>query len=154
MFQGELLAIYIAAKNGDDLQAVEAAEAVPGQGLAGDRYFLPAPNSGTPEEVGREVTLIESEALESIRREDDMVLAPGQSRRNLLTRGVPLNHLVGREFQVGDVVLRGIRLCEPCGHLEGMTVTGVRKALCHRGGLRAQIVRGGSLRPGAVIRPT
>jgi len=153
MFQGELLAIYITAKNGADLQAVEAVEAVPGQGLASDRYFRPVPNSGTPEEVGREVTLIESEALEAIRREDDMVLDPGQSRRNLLTRGVPLNHLVGREFQVGDVVLRGIKLCEPCGHLEALTVTGIRKALCHRGGLRAQIVRGGQLRPGAVIRP-
>jgi MOSC domain-containing protein YiiM len=153
MFQGELVAIYIATKKGDNLSAVDAAEAIPSQGLAGDRYFSLVPNSGTPEEVGREVTLIESEALEAIRHEDNMVLDPSQSRRNLLTRGVPLNHLVGRDFQVGDVVLRGIRLCEPCGHLEKMTVEGIRKALCHRGGLRARIVRGGQLRPGAVIRP-
>jgi MOSC domain-containing protein YiiM len=76
-----------------------------------------------------------------------------KSRRNLLTRGVPLNHLIGREFTVGEVVLRGIRLCEPCDHLEGLTVKGIKDGLHHRGGLRAEILHGGTLQPGDAIRP-
>ena len=88
------------------------------------------------------------------RSESELLLQPGQARRNLVTRGVPLNHLVGREFQVGEVVFRGIRLCEPCGHLESLTIKGVKDGLCHRGGLRAQIVRGGIIRAGDIIRLT
>ena len=153
MFEGELVAVYLAARNGDEPLPAERVEAVAGQGLVGDRYFQATKNAGQKPEIEREVTLIESEALDAIRHEDNMVLEAGRARRNLLTRGVPLNHLVGREFRVGDVVLRGLRLCEPCGHLEQLTVEGIRKALCHRGGLRAQILRGGILRPGLPIRP-
>ncbi len=69
-------------------------------------------------------------------------------------RGVPLNHLVGREFQIGPVRLRGIKLCEPCGHLEKMTVPGIEKALLHRGGLRAEILTSGTLRPGDPVKPS
>jgi MOSC domain-containing protein YiiM len=131
---------------------VDQVEAVAGQGLVGDRYYL---KEGTFSKPGadREVTLIESEALEALARECQITLPPEQARRNLVTRDVPLNHLVGREFLVGDVLLKGIRLCEPCGHLEKLTVTGIEDGLHHRGGLRAQIVRGGALRLGAVIRP-
>jgi MOSC domain-containing protein YiiM len=149
MFTGELLAIYTSHKKGDGLHAVAEAELVAGGGLRDDRYFVPAGQS-KPEQ---EVTLLESEALEALGREYDITLTPAQVRRNLLTRGVPLNHLVGQEFAVGDVVLAGIRLCEPCQHLEGMTATGVMKGLRHRGGLRARVVRGGVVRPGAAIRP-
>jgi MOSC domain-containing protein YiiM len=81
-------------------------------------------------------------------RETEITMEPGQARRNLVTRGVPLNHLVGKEFSVGAVVLRGIRLCEPCGHLEALTIKGVKEGLCHRGGLRAQILHGGVLKTG------
>jgi MOSC domain-containing protein YiiM len=98
------------------------------------------------------VTLIESEALEAMACEVDIRLESHQARRNLLTQGVPLNHLVGKEFRVGDVVLKGIRLCEPCGHLESLTMKGVQDGLCHRGGLRAQILRGGVLHAGDPIR--
>ncbi len=83
----------------------------------------------------------------------EITLAPNDARRNLLTRGVPLNHLVGKTFTVGTVVLRGIRLCEPCGHLEKLTCKGVEKGLAHRGGLRAQVVSGGVLEVGAAIVP-
>jgi MOSC domain-containing protein YiiM len=100
------------------------------------------------------VTLIESEALDALRREYDITLEHRQARRNLVTQGVPLNHLVGRQFTVGSVLLRGIRLCEPCGHLEKLTVKGLLKGLSHRGGLRAQVVLGGVLRAGDVIKPT
>ena len=151
MFQGELVGIFLCERRGLDLQSGESVEAVAGRGLLGDRYF---DKDGTYSEKNgpdREVTLIESEAIEGLAREYEITLAPAQSRRNLLTRGVPLNHLVGKTFCIGDVVLRGIRLCEPCGHLEKLVCKGLQKGLKHRGGLRAQIVMGGVLRVGAAI---
>jgi MOSC domain-containing protein YiiM len=153
MFQGRLEGIYVGPHKAEDLQRVEQVQALAGRGLDGDRYSRNAGTFSKPGHPDREVTLIESEALEALAREDGLSLAPGQSRRNLVTRGVPLNHLVGREFRVGEVVLEGLRLCEPCGHLEGLTQKGVQKGLCHRGGLRARIVQGGTLRAGDVIRP-
>ena len=82
-----------------------------------------------------------------------LAMEPKETRRNLVTRGVPLNHLVGRQFTIGEVLLEGVELCEPCGHLEKLTVPGIRKALTHRGGLRARIITGGKLREGNRIRP-
>jgi MOSC domain-containing protein YiiM len=152
MFHGQLVAIYIGARKAESLARVDQAEAVVGRGLAGDRYFLHEGTYSKKAGPDREVTLIELEALEAIRREDGLALDPGQARRNLVTRDVPLNHLVGKEFTVGPVVLRGIRLCEPCGHLEKLTLKGVEHALVHRGGLRAQVVQGGVLRTGDPIR--
>jgi len=151
MTEGRLLAIFTAAQKRDDLHAVEEIEAVPGRGLRDDRYC----RSGEPEATGspsQEITLIESEALDYLKREHGIELAPSQSRRNLLTRGVALNDLVEKEFTVGDVLLRGIRLCHPCDHLEAMTYKGVKDGLTMRGGLRAEILRGGKLRPGAAIQ--
>jgi MOSC domain-containing protein YiiM len=153
MFQGRLEAIFIAEHKQTDLQARTEAQAVVGRGLAGDRYFRGEGTFSKADSPDREITLIEIEALDALRRESDVTLEPGQARRNLVTRDVPLNHLVGREFTVGEVVLRGIRLCEPCSHLEKLTHHGVMKGLCHRGGLRAQVVHGGTLRPGDTIRP-
>lgn len=149
MFEGRLEAIYIGDKKRDDLRRVETVEAVPGRGLIGDRYCRAVP-IGKPDQ---EVTLIALEALEGLSREHGIKLEPGESRRNLLTRGVPLNDLVGRDFAIGDVCLRGLRLCEPCDHLEMLTQPGVKNGLCHRGGLRAQVIRGGLLRTGDAIQP-
>ena len=153
MFRGQLIGIFVAARKRDDLQSLDQVEAVAGRGLFGDRYFLKEGSFSPKDGPDREVTLIEMEALEALAREDKLELAPVKSRRNLLTRGVPLNHLVDQEFKVGDVVLRGIRLCEPCGHLESLNFKGLITGLCHRGGLRAQIVRGGMLRKGDAIAP-
>ncbi|MBY0527165.1 MAG: MOSC domain-containing protein [Gemmataceae bacterium] len=147
MSQGELLAIHMTGRKRGSLESVTEVEAVAGSGLRGDRYFRQE-GIGKPEQ---EVTLIESEALEAVAREHGITLAAAQSRRNLLTRGVSLNALVGQEFSVGDVRLRGIELCEPCGHLEKLTVGGIKKALRGRGGLRAQVVRGGVLRIGDIV---
>jgi MOSC domain-containing protein YiiM len=148
MFQGRLVGIYLTEQKREDLRQVDQVRAVAGQGLQGDRYFQ-KPAAGPD----REVTLIESEALEALAKECEIGLSPGQARRNLVTQGVPLNHLVGRDFTIGEVLLHGHRLCEPCGHLEELTRKGVREGLCHRGGLRAQVVRGGILRKGDVIQP-
>lgn len=151
MFTGELVAICVAAKAADPPKSLAQVEAVAGRGLEGDRYSTSTGHwSGRPG-VSREVTLIEIEAIEALAQEKSLQLAPGDARRNLVTRGVPLNHLVGREFQVGVVRLHGTRLCEPCQYLEELTAQGVLTGLLHRGGLRADIVHGGTIRVGDVI---
>jgi MOSC domain-containing protein YiiM len=149
MFHGKLLAIYIAPIKAGPMQSVPAIEAVAGQGLAGDRYAASRKRLN-PEQ---EVTLIESEAIKAAVADSGLEFGAHLARRNLVTVGVPLNHLVGRQFKVGSVTLRGIMLCEPCGHLEKLTVKGIRKALVHRGGLRAQIVEGGTINAGDAIEP-
>jgi MOSC domain-containing protein YiiM len=116
----------------------------------GDRKFRNAshPKKDMP---NREVTLIESEAVDGVNRDYATRLDPIETRRNILTRGVALNHLVGREFKVGPARLRGLELCEPCTHLEALTRKGVMRALIHRGGLRAQVLEGGAIRVGDSI---
>jgi MOSC domain-containing protein YiiM len=148
MVPGRLVAIYIGERRRADLHPRDQVEAVAGRGLVGDRFFR-QPGIGKPEQ---EVTLIEMEALEALARDHGLHLEPGRSRRNLVTRGVALNDLVGVDFAVGEVILRGLLLCEPCEHLEALTIAGVQKYLCHRGGLRAQIVQGGIVRKGDEIR--
>ena len=99
----------------------------------------------------RELTLIEAEAIEALKLEYEIDLSPGDARRNLVTRGVPLNHLVGKEFKIGSVRIKGIRLCEPCTHLEALTKLKLTQGLRHRGGLRAQILSEGVIFVGDVI---
>jgi MOSC domain-containing protein YiiM len=122
---------------------VERVRAVAGRGLEGDRNFLA---EGAPEpHRDADLTLIASEALEALAEETGLVLTAAESRRNLLTRGVDLNTLLGRRFRVGEVHCEGIELCEPCRDLERMTYPGVLRGLVHRGGLRAAIVEGGEI---------
>jgi MOSC domain-containing protein YiiM len=147
----ELLAIYLTPMGGSPMQAVEQAEALSGLGLAGDRYALGHGTWSAKPQWHSEITLIECEALAALEREKGLVLAPGAHRRNLVTRGVALNHLVEREFTIGVVRLLGLRLCEPCKYLDEKTEHGVRDALVHRGGLRAQVLQGGLLRIGDPI---
>lgn len=151
MFQGQLLAIFITSAAGQPLQSVSEAHAIPGSGLEGDRYFLGTGLYSDQPGPDREVTLIEIEALQALNQEEGIELAPADTRRNLLTQGVPLNHLVGKEFRVGAVTLRGVRLCEPCGYLARLTRPEVSPALIHRGGLRAQVVNSGTIRIGDSI---
>ena len=94
-----------------------------------------------------------SESLDAAQRDDQTAIAHLDTRRNLLTQGVPLNHLVGQTFQIGDVLLRGVELCEPCRHLQKLTFREILKPLIHRGGLRAEIGPGGSLQIGMKITP-
>lgn len=153
MWKGELEAIYISPKKGEEMQALHQVRAVPGKGLEGDRYYLRAearPNDHSPED---EVTLIEVETYDALQRDYSLSLDPGTSRRNLVTRGTPLNHLVGREFEVGEITLLGLELCEPCTHLANLS--GRREilpALVHRGGLRAQILTEGTIQIGDEIQ--
>jgi steroid delta-isomerase-like uncharacterized protein len=148
---GTLVSIYIVPTANAPLKSAEEVRAVPGKGLEGDRYFSSQGTYSDRPSPSREVTLIEMEAIEAVESEAGIKFDAGESRRNLVTRNVALNHLVGREFMVGTVRLRGIRLCEPCMHLEGLTRKGVMAALIHRGGLRAQILSAGVLHVGDAI---
>jgi MOSC domain-containing protein YiiM len=162
MWQGHVVSLHIAPEASAKMETVTEVRAVPGRGLEGDRYFKgtgfysPRPSHG-----GREVTLIEMESVEAL---DGGVLgatgdtlginlAAADTRRNIATSGVPLNHLVDKEFWVGSVLMRGTRLCEPCKHLDELTQPGVMGGLIHRGGLRAQILTEGLIRPGDIVQP-
>jgi len=150
MFRGNVVSLHIARDAAVPMESTADVKAVVGQGLEGDRYFNWTGHSKHPG-VSREVTLIEIEAIEALEHEKNVAIAPGAARRNVVTRGVPLNHLVGREFQIGAVRLCGTRLCEPCAYLEGLTRKGVLAGLIHRGGLRAEIVTGGTIRVEDII---
>ena len=149
MFEGKVVLINIASAPEDPMKSVDEVRAIPGRGLEGDRYF---DNKGRVPEARKELTLIEAEAIEAMKSELDVDYALSDSRRNLVTRGVPLNHLVGKEFWVGEVKARGIMLCEPCAHLQKLTIKQVLPGLIHRGGLRAQILTEGTIRVGETIR--
>ena len=150
---GAVVSIHIAEHAEAPMQSVQGVRAVPGKGLEGDRYFR-ATGTYSDRPGAREITLIESEAIDAMARDNELVIPAGDARRNIVTRGAPLNHLVSQEFLVGRVRLRGIRLCEPCTHLEGLTRRGVLSGLVHRGGLRAQILSEGVIRVADAIVPT
>jgi len=151
MWSGRVDSIHIAAAAKAPMQAVDQVVAIPGVGLEGDRYALKTGTFYKPE-PDFELTLIEAEAIDAILREYKLTMAAGEARRNVVTHGVPLNHLVGREFTIGPVKIRGIRLCEPCGHLEAITGLPLIKGLRHRGGLRAQILTQGVIHVGSPLR--
>ena len=137
---GRVVSIHITPKAGEPMQSLAEVLAAPGRGLAGDRYYLKQGSYSDTPGGGRELTLIESEALDNLEAEKGIQLDPSASRRNIVTRGVRLNDLVGKEFRIGAVRLRGVRLCDPCSYLEGMTQPGVLAGLVNRGGLRAEIL--------------
>jgi MOSC domain-containing protein YiiM len=150
MPNGTVESIHIASAAQGPMQALGQATAIPGAGLEGDRYELKVGTFYKPE-PDYELTLIEAEAIEALRRDYQVELAAGDARRNIVTRNVPLNHLVGREFAIGDVRIRGIRLCEPCDHLQNVTGKQLIKGLLHRGGLRAQILTPGTIHVGDTV---
>jgi MOSC domain-containing protein YiiM len=148
---GAVISIHIASTGAAPMRSVEEVQVVQGKGLEGDRYATKLGTYSNDPGSGRDVTLIESEAVEALKRDYRVEIDAGQSRRNIVTRGVALNHLVGREFQIGEATLRGTRLCEPCSHMEKLTVKGALRGLIHRGGLRAEVVKSGTMRVGDPI---
>lgn len=130
-------------------------EAVPGKGLVGDRYFAGIGSFSRWPGLHREVSLIAVEALADMEQTTGVVLPPELSRRNLLTKGVPLTDLIKQEFWIGDVQFRGLRLCQPCKYLVRKTgIQDLLRPLVNRGGLRAQILTAGALHLGDRICPT
>jgi MOSC domain-containing protein len=152
MGSGQVQEIYVVSTAGAAPRPVEAVDAIAGRGLEGDRYYEGGGTFFEERKPGQDLTLIEAEAIEGLASEDGIVLGPGESRRNVVTRGIGLNDLVGRRFAVGEVECVGRRLCDPCSHLQKLTKPGVLKGLANRGGLRADIVRGGRLTVGDSVR--
>jgi hypothetical protein len=162
MWEGTVVSIHIAPEASVPMQPITEVRAFPGRGLDGDRYFAGTGfYSKTSSYGGREVTLIEIEAVEALfggvlnasGERFGVKLSAADTRRNIATSGVPLNHLVDHEFRVGAVLMRGTRLCEPCKHLDDLTQPGVMSGLIHRGGLRAQILSEGVIRVGDAVSP-
>jgi MOSC domain-containing protein YiiM len=133
---GTVDAIHIAAEH-EQLPAPVGAVEVTDEGLRGDRHY-----------GRRDITLIEAEALEGMRDDTGVELSAAESRRQILTRGIRLNELAGKRFTVGEVECVGEEWCQPCAHLQRLTRPGVLQGLVHRGGLRADIVRGGRIAVG------
>ena len=145
---GRVEGIYITDRKYQIPEPVERVRALAGRGLEGNRYFY---DGDAP--PGRALTLIAAEALEEGAAESGIELGAAESRRNVLTRGIDLNALVGVRFRVGDVECLGVELCEPCTSLEGMTRPGVIKAYVHRAGLNADILTDGEIAVGDAVEP-
>ncbi|QFG70190.1 MOSC domain-containing protein [Ornithinimicrobium pratense] len=135
------------------MRTVSHGRALANRGLDGDRYaakagtFTPANDTAR----GYDLTLIEAEALDSLRLPEGRTIGYAEARRNVVTRGIDLNALVGRRFRIGDVQCLGQRLCEPCSHLERLTTKCTLRGLIHRGGLRADVLNDGDITTGDLI---
>jgi MOSC domain-containing protein YiiM len=150
---GTVEAIHTAPASGVPMIPRDRVLAIAGVGLEGDRYATRAGTWSVNLGVDRDITLVEAEVIEDLAATDGIVLAPGQTRRNVTTRGIRLNDLVGRRFRVGGAVCEGTRLCEPCQYLTDLVGEPILRPLVHRAGLRARIVEGGEIAVGAEIAP-
>ncbi len=153
MWQGTLLHIHLASAASQPMRSLERATLLAGVGIEGDRYAARTGTYSPKHHVDRQITLIETETLDALARDFGIPFSPAEHRRNLTTRGVPLNHLVGRYFRVGECVLFGGRLNVPCRYLEDLVGKKVFKPLLNRSGLNCRIVVGGRLHPAAAIVP-
>jgi MOSC domain-containing protein YiiM len=153
IWRGALLSIHIAEQASVEMERLDEAELIAGTGIKGDRYATGKGYYSFKPHEDRQVTLIEIETIEGIRRDHGLALEEHETRRNLTTRGVPLNHLVGQEFKVGEVVLYGGRLNVPCKYLDELLDRPLFNPLLNRSGLNCRIIRGGVIRPGDVIAP-
>ncbi|MEZ0121730.1 MAG: MOSC domain-containing protein [Candidatus Reddybacter sp.] len=146
IFEGSVEGLFIAGRASADMVSLSEVVAVADRGLEGDRYFYRRGSYSHWPGRGRDVTLIEAEVLASLPA--NCAISAAQARRNIVTGGLRLNDLVGQYFQLGEVVLYGVRLCHPCSHLDKLTHAGVMAALVNKGGLRADVIEGGVIRVG------
>jgi hypothetical protein len=144
---GAVAALAIAPTATAAMTLVDEATAVAGRGLVGDRYERAAGTFSAPHATGLALTLVAGETL------DALGLTAADARRNVVTRGVDLDALIGRRFRVGEVECVGRRRCEPCAHLQRISKPGILRALVHRGGLRADVLAGGAIRIGDRVEP-
>ena len=136
-----------------DMQLLEVAHARAGRGLDGDRY---AAGAGTfspraDRRPGYDLTLMAAEVVDELTAAG-VTVDFAATRRNVLTRGIDVNALVGRSFHIGEVLCDGRRLCEPCVHLDRLSGPGLLRPLIHKGGLRVDVLTDGEIRLGASIR--
>ena len=144
---GTVEALAVAPAAEAPMELIDSAQAHAGRGLEGDRYFTHEGTFSNPYSDGHDLTLIEGEVV------DELGLPPAEARRNVVTRGIDLNALVGRRFRVGEAECVGRRLCEPCAHLQRLTHPGILRDLVHRGGLRADVLDDGAIRVGDRVEP-
>ncbi len=147
---GKVERIHIAPETGGSPKPRESVDAVAGRGLEGDRYFRGDGIYNEREDLEpSDVTLIEAEALKAASEDYGVEFDPGAHRRNITTRGVALNHLVGERFRVGEAVFEGTGLCDPCGYMQSLAdQPDAVTALTHRGGLDARIIESGTVSVG------
>ncbi|HEX2755992.1 MAG TPA: MOSC domain-containing protein [Candidatus Limnocylindrales bacterium] len=143
--RGAVEAIHVTSGGGEPMHSIERVRAIAGVGLEGDRYATGAGHYSGDTKVDRHVTLIEAEEIEALAVGSGITLEPGATRRNVTTRGIRLNELVGRRFRIGAVACEGTRLCEPCQYLTDLLGKPVLTALVHRAGLRARILTDGDI---------
>jgi MOSC domain-containing protein YiiM len=149
---GSIIEIHIATVEGGPTTTRSAVELITGSGIVGDRYF-------DFDEDGQ-VTLVDADTLDAVNAETGWAITPAQTRRNIVTRGIDLNQWETSRFQVGDAILQGVELCEPCGALgallqnESRNSADVVKALLNKGGLRARIIKGATVQIGDRVSST
>jgi MOSC domain-containing protein YiiM len=150
---GALREIWLTSTAAAPMRRVASARLVAGQGLEGDRYALGGGTWAQYPDLEKQLTLIDADDVAAVARETGSSLAPGDTRRNLVTTGIGLPSLVGSWFAVGDALLFGVKRCPPCTHLERLTGIRLVRAMVHRGGINAAVFAGGPVREGDVVRP-
>lgn len=149
-WRGSVKEIFITATSAQPMISVRSVRAFADGGLAGDRFYRESWNA--VQRSDKAVSLIEDEVLELVAGEIGVEAVGILTRRNIVTRGVPLIELLGQEFTVGNVRMRGIRLFEPCGHLVAVTkIPAIFKALEHRSGLKAAVLSDGEIQIGDAV---
>jgi MOSC domain-containing protein YiiM len=153
MQHGMVEGIFLASEATGPVRSVASVRAEPGRGLEGDRYFDRRGTFSTWPGTGRDVTLVAAEAISAVELDLGLALPAGATRRNVVVRGVDLDLLIGRDFAIGDVRLRGMRPCEPCDHLVKLLGDPrLLRAFAGRGGLRCDVLAGGVMRAGDPVR--
>lgn len=150
---GQVVALHLCPRAFLPMRELETLTFVAGYGIQGDRYATGNGFYSHKPEEGRQVTLFEVETLEALWRDHGLALSPAEHRRNVTTRGVPLNHLVGRRFRLGATLLEATRLSVPCRHIEEVTGKEVFNLLLNRSGLNARILVGGTVCMGDAVEP-
>ena len=148
---GRLLHIHVTPAKSQPMQPLDTARLIPGQGIEGDRYALGTGTYSIKPGEDRQVTLIEAEMLARVAADDGHEISMNEHRRNLTVEGVPLQHLVGMRFRVGETLLEGVRINQPCKYLNLMLKRDVYMPLWNRSGLNAKIIEGGTIRPGDTL---
>ncbi|MGY1770881.1 MOSC domain-containing protein [Blastococcus sp. SYSU D00813] len=150
---GTLLEIWTTTEAAAPMRRLPAGRLVAGAGLEGDRYALGGGTWARYPDLEKQLTLVDADEVAAVAAETGVPLAPGDTRRNLVTRGIALPELVGRWFAVGDALLFGVKRCPPCTHLERLTGARLVKAMAYRGGVNAAVFAGAPIAEGAVVRP-
>jgi MOSC domain-containing protein YiiM len=150
---GIVVEIYIAERSGQPMRAMSAVEGAVGRGLIGDRHCRPVDAPPSMEADLHNISLVEAEVLESLRVDHGIELDGAETRRNLVTRGVRLHELIGRQFRLGGLICEGVEVCQPCVHVQQKVGKPILRPLAHRGGLRARILASGVVRVGDAVEP-